>query len=401
MLVSKKLLEKSKVQLKVSVTAGEYDLALQQALLEHAKEVAVPGFRKGKAPLDKVMEKIGRKRIEASALDEATTTGYYNAVKESGLTPIAGPSVDITKYTAPSEKTKPEEVVLEFTAEAEIVPEVNIKGYEKLRVKLDPSDKVTEKDLRSVLDYLKKQQAKLEDVDADTLVEKDMFADIGFEGSLDGVKRSDMVTKNHPLVVGEGRLIPGFEEHLIGMKTGEEKTFDIVFPKDYHAKELAGKKVQFTVKINELKRFILPEENDDFAKQFGHDELSVMKTAIMEELQKEKDQEGRRKTEEKILEALNKQFKFDVPDSLIENEAMRLLESTKERLSTTGSSWETYLTQTGQNEAEVMKQLREQSEKNVRNGFLLGEIMREEKIEASEGNAVKIMDRLIEIATSK
>ena len=401
MLVKKQLLDKSKVKLTVSVTAEDYMKAFAQALVEHSKEVTVPGFRKGMAPTDKVLEQVGRKRIEASALDEATSKGYYDAIHEAKIVPVTPPSVDITKYSIPTEETKDSEVVLTFTAEAEIMPEIDIKGYEKIRVKKDPAEAVTEEELQKVLDYLKRQQAKMEAVEEDTLVENGMFADIAFDGSVDGVKRSDMFTQNHPLVVGEGRLIPGFEDQLIGMKSGEEKTFDITFPKDYHSQEMAGKVAQFKVKINELKRFIDPEEGEDFAKQFGHDNMEMMKKAITEELQKEKDQEARRKLEEKVLEALNKQYKFDVPESMVEEELKRLLDATKDRLVGMGTNWENYLVQTNQEEEEVNKQLREQSEKNVRNGLLLGEILRAEKIESEGGNAQKVMDRLIEITTSK
>jgi len=384
---SRKNLPNSRVLLTVPVTVAHFKPAFQKELEAVATDIKVEGFRPGKAPLPKVLASVGRQRVEAGALDRALNTAYAEILKQENLTPVTQPEVNVVEYTAPQEDAPETEQVAVFTAELDIIPEVSIKGYEKIRVKAPKRIEVGQKDVDDVIDYLRKQSAKLQDLPEEAKAAKGMWADINFHGSVNGVAREDMHSHNHPLVIGEGQLIPGFEDHLIGLKKGEEVTFDITFPKEYHSAELKGKKAQFTVKINELKDVQLPAIDVTFAKQFGHDSVEKLEKSIRDNLEQERDEEQKTNLENLVIEDLLKVAKFEVPASLVTQEKNRLTQETEKRLGGQPMN------------DELRKQVDEQSEKNVRIGFSLGKIIELEKLVDGEMAMRTALDRLIEIAT--
>lgn len=396
---SKKKLPKSQISLTISVQAKDFRHAFEAEAREAGERTKITGFRPGKAPIAKVVEQIGRKTIEAGAIDHALNHAYMEALAQEKIIPVSQPDVKLTSFNAPSDEDTDDKEALKFDLTVDVLPEVNVSGYKKLHVKTPQKEGVKKDELDKVVDYLKKQQASLKEVDAEVPAAKDMWVEIGYEGSIGGVKRTDMANKQHPLIIGEGQLIPGFEDQLIGMKKGDEKTFDIVFPKDYQAKELAGKKAQFTVKLNDLKEVILPAEDETFAKQFGHNNFSDLLEAIEKDLVKEKEAQYKGEVEKLVAEAAIKMFRFDLPSSLVERETERLVNESKERLVQMKLDWNTYLAQTGQTEEKVKEEIAAQAEKNVRIGLILGEIMKEEGIKESEKAGREAMDTLINIST--
>jgi trigger factor len=385
--ITRKNLPNCRVKLTVPITVAHFKPAFKKELEAVAQDVKIEGFRPGKAPLDRVLATVGRQRIEAGALDRALNTAYIEALKQENLVPVTQPEVAIESYTAPAEDAADTDQVAMFTAELDVLPEVSVKGYEKIKVKQPKRIEVEQKDIDDVIDYLRKQGSKLEDTGEDTVAAKGMWADIMFKGSVDGVAREDMHSANHPLVIGEGQLIPGFEEHIIGLKKGEEKTFDITFPKQYHSKDLQGKKAQFTVKINELKDVQLPVLDAEFAKKFGHDSMEKLEKAIRENLEQERTEEQKTALENVVIDELLKLTKFDVPASLVQQEENRLTQETMQRLG-------------GQPlNDELQKQVKEQAPKNVKIGLALGKIIELEKIDDKEQPMRIAVDKLIAIAT--
>ncbi|MBU6389311.1 trigger factor [Patescibacteria group bacterium] len=401
MITHKKVLPHSRIQLTVTVSADQFRHAFDHELNEYTKSVSLPGFRAGKAPKAKVLEQVGRPRIEAAALDHAISHVYYEAVQEADIRPVEGPEVTIEKYETPSDSADPSGVVATFKVEVDVMPEVKIDGYKKIKIKPEPEKPVAEDEVEKVITYLRKQQAALVEVEEDGALEEGMWADIAYEGSVGGVKRPDMANKNHPLVIGEGQLIPGFEDQIIGMKKGEKKKITVTFPKEYHAKELAGKKAEFEVAVNELKRVNLPEKDADFAKRFGHSTFSELEKAIRESIVEEKRQESRQKQEQEVLDQLLKLAKFDLPQSLVKQEMERMYAEAQERLSKMNFDWDAYLEQVKKTADQVREETRPQAEKNVRIGLALGKVVEAEGLAESEQAAQQAVERLYEIATSK
>lgn len=400
MLKKRENLKDSRVRLTITSIAKSYTHAFDHVALEAGKTVKITGFRPGKAPVAKVIEKLGRVALESEALDHLISDDYYDTIKAEKLIPTDRPDIKIVEFTAPEKDADDEKIVLTFTAEFDVLPEVKIDGWQKIRVKKAKGTEVKEDEVTRVIDYLRKQKAKVEPADPDAKAEKDMWVDVAYEGSVDGVKRTDMLNKNHPLVIGEGQLIPGFEEELIGMKVGDVKTFKITFPKDYQAKELAGKKAEFTVNINELKNVVLPEIDVEFAKAFGHDTTEALLAAIKDNLVEEKAEQDKSALEEQIIDQFLKIAKFELPASLVEQELERLFADSKARLEKMQFNWDNYLSQTGKTMEQLKEEMTPQAEKNVKVGLALGKLIQEEGLGESEKAGTLAVERLVEIATS-
>lgn len=381
MLSKKELLPKSRIKLTIKAQAGQFRQAFEKCAELIGQKVKVEGFRPGKAPKAKVIEQVGRSYLETEALEEILQQTYHAALHEAQVVPTQVADIKIVEFKTPSEAAADEETILTFTAETDIYPQVKIDGYQKIRIKKKEEPEVKEDEVERVLEYLRKQRASVKEVGEEAVVKEGIWIEIGYEGSVDGVKRTDMINKNHPLVVGEGQLIPGFEEEIKGMKKGEVRTFAITFPKDYHAKELAGKKAEFTVRINEMRELVLPELDPEFAKAFGHDSMEELTQAIRANLKEEKEQESRQKVEEEVLDQLVKIAKIDLPGSMVEQELERMFAETKERLEKMQFNWETYLSQTGKTIDSLREEMRPQAEKRVRTGLALGQLIKEENLQ--------------------
>lgn len=400
MLKSRKDLPNSRIKLTLTASVAQFQHAFEHELEAVAKEAHLEGFRPGKAPAAKVLEQVGRQRIEAAALDHAISDAYYEAMQEAKLVPVSTPKVEITNFTAPAPDAPLDDVAVTFDLEVDIVPDVSVRGYQKIRVKTPKIEPVKEADIDEVMAELRRQRASLEPADENTTISNDMWAEIKFSGSVGGVKREDMQSAAHPVVVGKGQLIPGFEEHLIGMKKGEEKQFTIRFPKEYHATELAGKEAEFTVGINELKNMVMPELDDKFAVSYGQKDLAALKEMIKGNLEVERKEKQTAELEESVLAQLLRIAKLEAPASMVEQEIDRVVGENRDRFEKMQVGWQTYLDQIKKTEEEVKADIRPQAEKNVKIGLSLGKIIQEEGIDAKDSKAMReAMDRLIAIAT--
>ena len=398
MVTKKKNLPHSRVQLTLTGDAALFHHAFEHEVADAAKTLAVPGFRKGKAPVTKVIERMGRARFEAGAMQHMVNDLYIEAMQSEKLTPVDAPSIDLTEFKTPSDTTPADEVVITLQVEVDVIPEVDLSARKKLKMKKPAEPKLEEDELQRVLDYLRKQRASITEAPKDATLKNGMWVDLSYEGSVDGVKRADMANKNHPLVLGEGSLIPGFEEQIEGMKLGEERTIEVKFPKDYHATELAGKKAKFEVKVNEIKEVELPVLDDAFATNYGHDTLAELEAAIKLNLQEEKQEESRRKVEEEVLDELVKLAKFETPKSLIEQELERLFNESRERMAGMNFEWDMYLKQVNKTAEEVREEMRPQAERNVNIGLVLGKYIQEEGLGEEKEPGKVAIERLIDQA---
>ncbi len=384
-------LPNSRVKLTFPITVAEFRPAFEYELAEASKGLKIQGFRPGKAPAAKVLSEIGRERVEAGALDRAINAAYFLALKSQSLTPVSQPKVTLESYVAPSDDADLDVVVGEVSAEVDVLPDVQLKDHKRISVKAPKVIDVTQKDVDEVIAYLRKQRAELKEVAEGGKLAKGMWADIGFEGALEGVKRDDMASKHHALIIGDGTLIPGFEDEMIGMTKGESRTFSLKFPKDYQVESFRNKKAEFTVVLHEFKDMMLPDLNPEFAGNLGHKTMEELEKAISASLQMEREGEQKQKLEELVVEEVLKQAKFETPEALVAQEEIRLIEETKQRmgLNLSGAPVPEHL----------MEQIKEQSRKNVQIGLVISKVAELEGLTTEEGAMRKAVDMLIEYAT--
>lgn len=392
---------KSEHLLTVKVTAKEMADFWERAIDKIKPRIKIDGFREGRAPSDLIVKKVGRETVEAEALDIAISDTYFMAISEHKLLPVANPKIEIKKQVVVDPKDQSEEVVLEYTAVVSVIPVVTIPGLNKIRVKKEEPKEPTEEEVQKVLDYLRQQKASMKPVER--AIKKGDWADIGYKGSVNGVAKEAMANEHHPLIVGEGNLIPGFEDEVIGLSKGDKKSFRITFPKDYHAKDVAGKKADFDVTVHEVKEVILPAFDVTFSKDFGYGDPAEMKKAIKDNLDREKKEESENKLREDVLKQLDKHVKADIPEVMFEQELDRMLHELKHKVEDQKLPWDAYLKQIKRTEEELKKELQPQAEKNVRLGLALGTVVKEQGIEVKdEKEAVTAaIDWLVKLASGK
>ena len=401
---------KSSVELSVTVLASEMAEFFNQALKEVQKDFALEGFRKGNVPEDLILKNTGRQYIEAQSLDIAVQESYVTALKEHKLNPVAQPKIDIKKFkvvgvghiqpveTRGVASVLDDQPALEYTAQLDVFPEIEIHDYKNVKIKKDPKAlEVTQSEIEKVFDHLRKQRAKLEPIDRPLKIGD--WAEINFEGSLEGVARDDMKSNNYPIILGESQMIPGFEEQLIGLKKGDTKKFPIIFSKDYHQENFRKKRAEFEVTIIDTKERIIPEIDDKFIKDLGHDKLEDLSVAIKDSLKQEKETVAHTKLENDILDEILKRTRIDLPESLVEQEVDRMLVESKDRLAKVNFDWQRYLDQIKKTEEDLKKEMRNAAEKNIKVGLILGKIATEEGIDpTAKDGAHKVMEKLVEYA---
>lgn len=384
----------STIKLTVTISAPEMVKYFKQSYSKLALGVKIDGFRPGKAPRKLVESAVGVSRILSEALDAAVSENYYKAIVENKLIPISQPKVVINNYPDYGQSTEEIKNDFEFEAELETMPEITLSDYSKVKVEKGKPNLATEADVEKVIDHFKKQAATFTEIDRPA--EKGDHAEITFEGFLKHVRIDKMCSKNHPLILGEGSLIPGFEENITGMKKAETKEFKIKFPAGYQSKEFAGKEAEFKVTLNNLKKVDLPEVDDVFAMKFGHKNAEVLTKAIRENLNKEYEDEFKREIENRVLDAILPHLKAKIPETLVDREAERMLSGYAEQLQKQGVNFENYLLSTKNTKEKLLLEMRPHAERNVKIGLLLGEVIKEIKMDpAKHESADKAMQYLI------
>jgi trigger factor len=286
------------------------------------------------------------------------------------------------------------------------MPEIELGDYTK--IKLSDKDKkiadtkieVKDSEIEKVIEHLQQQKSKMDDVDRP--VKKGDWVEVTFKGTIDKVTQERLASQHHPLVIGSGAMIPGFEDEIIGMKVDQEKTFKITFPKDYFAKDLAGKAAEFTVTLHKVKKIILPELNEAFSKDYGHDSMADLKKAISEQLAGEKKVQLVNQVDSLILEEAKKLLKVEIPEGLITQEIHRMIERSQESIEKQGVNFEQYLQSIKKTHDDLHKDYYDQAKANIEVGFLLGEIIKREKLNPQDKQSpTKALDLLKNIALGK
>ena len=365
----------NEVKLEITIEAEKFENAMKKVYFQNAKYFNIPGFRKGKAPMNIVEKYYGAQIFYEDAFNEVATEAYDEALAENKIEAVSRPEVDIIQM----EKGK--DVI--FTAVVQTKPEVELGKYKGVEItKVDYP--VEDKDVEHELGHMQEHNSRLVTVE-DRELENGDISTIDFEGFVDGVAFEGGKAEGHELEIGSGSFIPGFEDQLVGMKIDEEKDINVKFPEEYFSKELAGKDAVFKVKLHSIKKKELPELDDEFAKDVSEfDTLVELKASIKEKLEKSNAQRAKYETEEAAMKAVCEDAKLDIPTGMIELEVDNMMKDFEQRLSYQGLNMEQYLKMIGRTEEEMRKEYEPQATEAIKSRLVLEAIINAEKIEASE-----------------
>ena len=372
MQVSLEQINPTRIKLIVSADATEIEPVKEAVVARLSKNVKVQGFRTGKAPKNLIEKQLDQSALQTEVLEQLVNNLYVKAVEEQKLRPVAQPSISITKFVPYT--------TLEFAAESDAVGEIILADYKKIKLAATKSE-VTAKDVNEVLENLRGRGAVKEEVtrtakDGDEVV-------IDFAGT--DAKTKEAIAgadgKDYPLVLGSKNFIPGFEDELIGLKAGEEKTFDIVFPADYGAKALQSKKVTFKVTVHKVQELKKPALDDTFAASIGpFKTVDELKADIKKQLKVERDQEAQRKYDNDLLQKIAEKSDVAVPEALVQEEMQRMEDEEKQNIMYRGQTWQEHLDEEGLTAEQHLEKQRPNAELRVKGGLILGEIAEEEHI---------------------
>ena len=363
-----------KVELTISLGVEELKAAEQVALTKLAKEVKIEGFRKGKAPLEMVAAQVDQNVLGQEIIENALSKAVAEAFLKEKIQAINRPEVDVKKFVPGTE--------LEFTATSEIMPKVELGEYKNLKVKKEKVS-VSQKEVNETIDQILKNFAEKKKVKRAAKEGDEVIID--FLGKKDGVAFDGGKAEKFPLELGSKSFIPGFEEGLIGKKAGDELSLDLKFPKDYHAKDLAGAKVVFEVKIHEVRENVLPEINEEFLSKLGEFKTKEdFEKQIKEDLKTQKQAEADDKFKDELVKKLAEVSKVPVPEILLEDQKQSIEMDMQQNLMYSGLSLDDYLKRMGKTREEWLENdVKAVAESRVKSGLALAELSKVEKIQSS------------------
>jgi len=390
--IKKEDLGKSKVKLLIKVSSPEMRTFFARVYNKIAPTIEIKGFRPGMAPKSMTIAAIGENRLQQEIIDLALRETFAEALKKENLMPIAPPKINIKMLKDLTADT----AELEYEVEIDLLPEVKLGDYKKIRLKKnDAKIEVSADEIEQVLSHLARTRAEFKDINRP--VKKGDRLEINFEGFDQGVKRENLSSRNYPVILGSKILIPEFEAQLIGLKKGDKKEFTLEMAPSATEKK---KKINFKVEVLQTQEVILPKIDDELARKYQKKDLADLKKAIKDDIIQQKKQQHERNIENAVLEELIKITKVEIPDSLIQQEIDRQINEIRSRTTQMGLTFEKYLESLKKTESELRESLKPQAEKTIKIGLALGEIVKREKIDPKDKEAgKKALDILIAKAT--
>lgn len=367
--------EHSVVALTIEITKAELEAAKDKAFKKTGKNITVPGFRKGKAPRKMIEKLYGEGVFFEEAFNIIYPDAMEMAVEKSGIKPVGRADVDLGDPA--------EEGGLTIIAKVPVEPEVELGEYKGIEVEKE-TVKVLQADVKAELNRMAQRNARTETVERKA--KKNDTVDIDFEGFVDGVPFEGGKAEHHELTLGSGAFIPGFEDQLIGCKAGDEKDVVVTFPEEYHAKELAGKEATFKCKVHKVEETILPEIDDEFAKDVSDtcETLDDLKKEITERLKAERQEAADNAFEEKVLDAVIDGMKADIPAAMIDAQVDTIVQDFGYRLQMQGMGLEQYLKMTGTEMGAFRAMFKDQAERQVKTRLALQKVVELEGITVSD-----------------
>jgi len=381
-------LPKSQMEILVELSVEEFQPYLEKGARKISESIKIEGFRPGKAPYEMIKQKIGEMTILEEAANLAINGTLHQVMVENlgEQAPVGQPMVDITKL-APGN-------ALEYKATVAVMPTVTLADYKDAKVKEEPSA-VDEDEIEKVISRLRESRVKevlvdrpAEDTDK-VLVDVEMFmAKVPVEGG-----QSQGVS----VIIGKDYFVPGFDKKIIGMKKGETREFGLPYPKDFYQANLAGKLVDFKVKLNEIYARELPELNDQFAESFGAKKIVDLRAEIKKEVEHEKKHQVEQKAETEMLDKILEKTKFgDIPEVLVQSESDLMLNELEKTVTSQGGKFEDYLSHLKKTRDQLTLEILPEAVKRVKSTLMVREIALQEKIEVSDEEIDKKIEELLE-----
>jgi len=367
----------SRVALEIEVPPPEVDRHFATAYTHLAQRTRVPGFRPGKAPRHLIDRYAGRASVVAEAIDHLVADSYDAAIDQTDLIPIDQPDVQIDAGDVN------EGSPVKFTATVSVRPEVTLGDYKDYAFDIDRKP-VTDGDVDAVLTEMREGQATLRPIDGRAAQNGDVAA-VKFQGAIDGKPFEGGSADRLPVVIGEGRMIAGWEEQLIGMGIGDTEAFDVTFPDDYRVEDLRGKQARFDVELLDLRERILPELDDEFASAVGEVEtVEALKAEIREALETRNEAESRHLFGDRIIDYATANATVDLPEVMIANEVEIMRDELRARLAQQRIGLDQYLALAKQSPEELLAELRDPASRRVKTLLVLSAIAEREGIDAGD-----------------
>lgn len=377
---------KNEVKLEFTVEAKIFDEGIKTVFNKNAKYFNIPGFRKGKAPMNIVEKYYGSEIFYEDTFNEIVPAIYDEAVKEQKLEVVSKPEIDIIQIGKGKD--------LIFTAVVATKPEVKLGKYKGIALE-KTEYKVTDADIDAEINRMAERNSRMVTV-TDRATEKGDVAVIDFVGSVDGVEFEGGKAENHELELGSNTFIPGFEDQVVGMKVDEVKDVNVKFPEEYFSKDLAGKDAVFKVTLHEIKKKELPAIDDEFAKDVSEfDTIKELKADIKAKKEKQNEENSKAELEERAVRAIAAVSEVEIPNGMVEVELDNMAQDMERRLSYQGFSLDQYLKMLGKTMADFRKESEEPAKESIKLRLVLEAVCKDAKVEAPEA---EVNEKIAELA---
>ena len=367
--------ENSKVEIEFTMDKKQFEEELEKAYKQNAKKFKVPGFRAGMVPRAIVEQTYGESVLYEFVIENTVDDAYRTAVVENNLEIVSRPELDIKQIG------KDKDFI--FVVNVCVKPQATVKDYKGIEAK-KVSTRVTKKDVEAELEKIREKNARIVTVEDRELKNGDISI-IDFEGFTDGKAFEGGKAENFELTIGSGQFIPGFEDQMIGMKVNEERDINVKFPEEYHVKDLAGKDATFKVKLHEIKEKVLPEIDDEFAKDVSEfDNLEDYKKDLNKKIKADKENHAKIDMEQEAIDKFIEKVEVTIPEEMIDSEVDKMIEEMNANLSYQGLNIDQYLQYIGTTLDEYKKQMRDQAQRRIKLDLGLEYVAKEEKVEVEE-----------------
>lgn len=386
-LVSTNKIDATKYELEIKIDAEGFEKAVQNAYIKARKRISVNGFRKGKAPRKMIEQIYGENVFYEDAVNALVNTDVAPTLEETDYELVATPEISVTSINK-------DDGVL-FKVVITVKPEVEISDYKGIEVE-KVVNAVTDEDVDKQIQALRERNGRLVTID-DRAAENGDVAVIDFEGFKDGVPFDGGSDENYELALGSNTFVPGFEEQIVGRKTGEEFTINITFPENYQMEEIAGQLCEFKIRLNEIKSKELPDLDDEFVKDATEfDTLDELKDDIRTKLEDSAAKNADIEAENKLYETLIEKMSADIPEIMFENKIDEMVRDFEMRLSQNGLNMDTYLMYTNMDLASFRKTFEDQAQKQVKVRLALEKIAELENVEITDAQVDEEINKIAE-----
>lgn len=384
-------LENSLVKISVTITPEEFEEGLNKSFDKKKDNVTIPGFRKGKVTREQFEKKFGVESLYEDAIYACADKKYAEAVQENKLFVVGDPQLTDLKDIERGKE-------INFAIIVPVYPEFTVENYKGLKGKKMVME-ATEAEINAEIDSLREQNVLVTPKEGGAIEEHDI-AVFDFKGMKDGVAFDGGTAENYELEIGSKQFIPGFEDQMIGMKAGEEKTINVTFPQEYQATDLAGKEVQFALKLHEIKRKELPEVNDDFVKELNKENITnveELKKSIKENIEKNKKQTEKNRLADELIAQLVENTNIDMPQAMVDasvKDELKDFENTV--MQQYGMKIDEFKKIAQVNEEEFMKNVKDRASKRLKETLVLEQIAKQEKLTATKEDIDKSIAEIAE-----